>query len=373
MVNFWSEEQFHLKVRGLIKVYNRYLTKSRFKIGLECPTKLYYEGNKEYANQNIEDSFLLALAEGGFQVGELAKYYYAGGHMIGSLNYAESLAETNMLLQKDKVIIYEAAVQHDNFFVRTDILIKDSDQIKLIEVKAKSVDFTTEDGFLNKSGAIIPAWHAYLYDVAFQKYVLMKAFPGYKVSAYLMMADKNALCPTDGLNQKFKLSKNEQGRTFVTVSKDLSLEDLTMPILREIQVDGCCDLIYSQPIEAGDNSYSFVDYAKLLSESYKNNNKLRMPISSMCKDCEYRTTEEEDKAGLKNGFRECWKGCLGWSDEDFVDLTVLDIWNFRKKDKLINEGKIKLTSITEDDISPKEDDKPGLSTTERQWLQVQKE
>lgn len=354
-------------------MYNRYLTKSRFKIGLECPTKLYYEGNKEYANQNIEDSFLLALAEGGFQVGELAKYYYAGGHMIGSLNYAESLAETNMLLQKDKVIIYEAAVQHDNFFVRTDILIKDNDQIKLIEVKAKSVDFTTEDGFLNKSGAIIPAWHAYLYDVAFQKYVLMKAFPGYKVSAYLMMADKNALCPTDGLNQKFKLSKNEQGRTFVTVSKDLSLDDLIMPILREIQVDGCCDLIYRQPIEAGDNSYSFVDYAKLLSESYKNNNKLRMPISSMCKDCEYRTTEEEDKAGLKNGFRECWKVCLGWSDEDFVDLTVLDIWNFRKKDKLINEGKIKLTSITEDDISPKEDDKPGLSTTERQWLQVQKE
>ena len=94
MVNFWSEEQFHLKVRGLIKVSNRYLTKSRFKIGLECPTKLYYEGNKEYANQNIEDSFLMALAEGGFQVGELAKYYYAGGHMIGSLNYAESLAET---------------------------------------------------------------------------------------------------------------------------------------------------------------------------------------------------------------------------------------------------------------------------------------
>ena len=352
---------------------NRYLTKSRFKIGLECPTKLYYEGNKEYANQNIEDSFLLALAEGGFQVGELAKYYYAGGHMIGSLNYAESLAETNILLQKDKVIIYEAAVQYDNFFVRTDILIKDNEQIKLIEVKAKSVDFTTEDGFLSKSGAIIPAWHAYLYDVAFQKCVLMKAFPGYKVSAYLMMADKNALCPTDGLNQKFKLSKNEQGRTFVTASKDLSLEDLTMPILREIQVDGCCDLIYNQPIEAGDNSYGFVDYAKLLSESYKNNNKLRMPISSMCKDCEYRTTEEEDKAGLKNGFRECWKVCLGWSDEDFVDLTVLDIWNFRKKDKLINEGKIKLTSITEDDISPKEDDKPGLSTTERQWLQVQKE
>ena len=351
----------------------RYLTKSRFKIGLECPTKLYYEGNKEYANQDIEDSFLLALAEGGFQVGELAKYYYAGGHMIGSLNYAEAIAETNKLLQEDKVIIYEAAVQHENFFVRTDILIKDNEQIKLIEVKAKSVDFATEEGFLNKSGAITSEWHSYLYDVAFQKHVLMKAFPGYKVTAYLMMADKNSLCPTDGLNQKFKLSKNEQGRTFVTVSEDLSPEDLTPPILREIQVDGCCELIYSQPIEAGGNSYSFIDYAKLLSDSYNNNNKLQMPISSLCKNCEYRTTEEEAKAGMKSGFRECWKECLGWSDEDLVDSTVLDIWNFRKKDKLINEGKIKIRELTEEDISPKDDDKPGLSTTARQWLQVQKE
>ena len=51
----------------------RYLTKSRYKLGLECPTKLYYTGKSEYANQNIDDTFLLALADGGFQVGELAK------------------------------------------------------------------------------------------------------------------------------------------------------------------------------------------------------------------------------------------------------------------------------------------------------------
>lgn len=352
---------------------NRHLTKSRFKIGLECPTKLYYEGNKAYANQKIEDSFLLALAEGGFQVGELAKHYYAGGHMIGSLDYADALSETNSLLQREQVIIYEAAVQYADFFVRTDILIKDNDQIRLIEVKAKSADFTTEEGFLNKSGAVSSAWSPYLYDVAFQKYVLMKAFPGYNVSAFLMLADKNALCPTDGLNQKFKLSKNEQGRTFVTVSEALSPEDLTPPILRVIGVDGCCGLLWSQPIERGGKQYGFQDFAVLLAESYKNNNKLQMPIAALCKNCEYRTTAEEDKAGLKNGFRECWKECLGWSDADFADSTVLDIWNFRKKDKLINEGKIKLTAITEADVSPKEDDKPGLSLTERQWLQIQKE
>ena len=51
----------------------RYLTKSRFKMALECPTKLYYTGKPEYANTNNENEFLAMLADGGFQVGELAR------------------------------------------------------------------------------------------------------------------------------------------------------------------------------------------------------------------------------------------------------------------------------------------------------------
>ncbi len=62
-------------------------SKSRFSLALECPTKLFYIGEKEYANQSLEDSFLAALAEGGFQVGELAKQYFPGGHQIDTLDY----------------------------------------------------------------------------------------------------------------------------------------------------------------------------------------------------------------------------------------------------------------------------------------------
>ena len=72
-----------------------YLTKSRFKSALECPTKLFYTSNDDYANTMDENEFLMALAEGGFQVGELAKYYHPGGYDITSLKYKESLEETN--------------------------------------------------------------------------------------------------------------------------------------------------------------------------------------------------------------------------------------------------------------------------------------
>ena len=76
----------------------RYLTKSRFKLAEQCPTKLYYTRKKEYPDKSEEDSFLAALAEGGFQVGELAKCYFSGGTDIKALSYDEALNQTNELL-----------------------------------------------------------------------------------------------------------------------------------------------------------------------------------------------------------------------------------------------------------------------------------
>ena len=79
---------------------NRYLTKSRFKIAIDCPPKLYYCNKpNEYADNAIDDTFLAALAEGGFQVGELAKYLFCDDPRqeqitITELNYEKALEET---------------------------------------------------------------------------------------------------------------------------------------------------------------------------------------------------------------------------------------------------------------------------------------
>lgn len=70
----------------------RYLTKSRFRLATECPTKLFYTGKIEYANQNLDDSFLVALADGSFQVSALAQCCFPGGHDIKTLDYDEALA-----------------------------------------------------------------------------------------------------------------------------------------------------------------------------------------------------------------------------------------------------------------------------------------
>lgn len=350
----------------------RYLTKSRFKLATECPTKLFYTKKSEYADQSLDDNFLLALADGGFQVGELAKRYFPGGHNIKTLDYYEALAETNRLLQADKAVIYEAAIATDKLFIRVDILVKNGKRLSLYEVKAKSFDPEEECPFINKNGTICAGWIPYLYDVAFQKYVIRQALPQYKVKAFLMMADKSAVCPTDGLNQKFLLVKDRAGRRSVVVSERLNNADLTPPILCKVNVDAECDQIYAGAEGNADSSLSFEERVELFANHYASDTKIVSPISSTCADCEFTTTDLDEQRGLRSGRKECWKEVLGWNDEDFKCQTVLDVWNLRKKDKLIAAGCIKMSDLSEEDIGPKTDKKPGVSASERQWLQVQK-
>ena len=66
----------------------RLFTKSAFTTALECPRRLCYLDNSGYANQDLNDEFLMQLAEGGFQVGELAKVYV--DYYRGRLKYVMS-------------------------------------------------------------------------------------------------------------------------------------------------------------------------------------------------------------------------------------------------------------------------------------------
>ena len=66
------------QLNSITTAMTQYFTKSRFKLALDCPTKLYYASLPNvYNNLNVEDDFLQSLAEGGFQVGALAKIYRA--------------------------------------------------------------------------------------------------------------------------------------------------------------------------------------------------------------------------------------------------------------------------------------------------------
>lgn len=348
----------------------RFLTKSRFKVGAECPTKLYYMDHSEYANANEENTFLESLAEGGFQVGALAKLYFPEGTEVVSIDKSKSVADTKVLLEKKKSIIFEAAFQHDNLFLRADIIEKDSSSIKLIEVKAKSFDPIEHETFFTKKGTIKSEWEEYLLDVAFQKYVIQKCYPELSVTAYLMFVDKTKTATVDGLNQNFLISKNDSGRSEVKIKSGIRIGDLGEKILVKVNVDTEINFLWQQTYL---EKYSFAELVANFSKIIASDLKVPSTVGQHCKSCEFRTGSSNER-GLKSGFTECWSSKVKDPAELMDRALIFDIWNFRKAEKLISQGVLFADEVTEDDISPSQSkDGVGLSQSQRQWLQVQKE
>ena len=351
----------------------RYLTKSRFRQAIECPTKLYYtKKDNIYANVKLDDNFLKTLADGGFQVEELARLHYPNGVLIEDDRsvkdyYEHSLKITNKHLQKKEVTLYEAAFKFEKLFIRTDILIKKGNKVKLVEVKAKSFNSKEPHVFISNKGKINSSWKPYIYDLAFQKYVLKQAYPEFEVSAFLMMADKSKKASIDGLNQLFRITNNNK-RTGIDRMVD-SIELTGDSVLGEVNVDEVLNLIYADKDRIYDNM-NFHEMIKIFSSKYYKDEKINWPIGWHCKNCEFKTTKEE-KSDLRSGFKECWKEQSNLLDNQFNEPNIFDLWNFRSGKKILSTGKFLLRDLNEYDIGTATKAE-GFSTQHRQWVQVEK-
>ena len=324
----------------------KYLTKTLFKKGIECPLKL----TNDYESISEKNEFLDALADGGFQAEELSRLHYSPGVLIEHRDYANSLENTRELLNNTNSIIYEAAFLHDNLFVRTDILVKENNIIKVIEVKAKSFDSTAENIFKTNSGSIRPEWRTYLFDLAFQKYVVEKNYPEYKIESYLMLADKSKRATIDGLNQLFQITNDPNIRTGIK-RKVHSLVDTGNPIMEARNLSGLINDIIKK-----DNhkihGLSFLELVQNFTDLY--------------------TNEKEINWQNYNGHvcRECWIEQFSINEDNQKRPNIYELWQFRHQKKLFKSNIFFLDQLSKQDF----DDSSGtyLSVKNRQWLQIEK-
>lgn len=383
MSNKFGIDVFLLYICVVIKndVMKRLFTKSLFKLATECPTKpFYYKRRKDYGNANIDNEFMLALAEGGFQVGELAKCYYPDGVDVDTLDYDEALRITNELLERENVVIFEGAVQYRNCFVRVDIIVKRGNHIELIEVKSKSYTpnvfnennpyskdsiqkywqhgnniFEDEADILYaKCYDIRSEWKPYIYDVTFQHYVMVNAFPQYEIIPYLMMADKSKVATVNGLNQYFQIFEKENGRKGVKIVGDTS--NLGGRILSKMEVQKYFSFVYSNFTKEG-----FAETVENWSNAYVNDIKIEGEACDKCFKCQFKYKGEDKKSGFQECFNSFFEGEI-----DYSKPMIDEIWNYRYKSTLLQGGKLYLDQVEESYIGS---DTP---TKQRQLLQVVK-
>ena len=347
------------------------LTKSRFKTALECPNKLFFTSKKEYANNKSEDPFMQALASGGFQVEALARLHYPNGIFIDTENYEYDRAVqlTDEALLQDNVIIYEAAFQYNGLFIRTDIIVKKGNTIKLIEVKAKSFNPNEENNFIGARGGLVSSWKSYLFDLTFQKYVTQKAFPQFQYEAYLLMADKTKTASVGGLNQLFRIPNKGNPRTDI-IQRVQSLNEIGNSVLSETNVDSIINDIISDKYKYYEN-LNFDEAIETFKKAYQTDTYLNWPTQySACKKCEFKTTPEQEKEGMLSGFKHCLSKQLKWTEKEFNKPNAMQIWNFRGKN-LMEENRLLMEQLTEEDINIKPE-VGRMAPSERQWIQVEK-
>lgn len=361
------------------------LTKSLFTTSLGCPRKLYYAVHKEqYDNTNSDNDFMRSLAEGGIQVGALARHYYFSKYKsfaqyyIETKNKDKALRQTAEAMREQNAVIAEAAFEWNGCFVRVDVLVKRGATIQLIEVKSSSLQQKDEEKIANvtKKGEVNSAYRKYIYDLAFQKYVVENAL-GEKVEGYLMLINTDKQCDVDGLNQMIRINTKTQE------IDESGLKNYTPPtdenewLLLPCDMNQVCDaIIENRTTEQSEYiGTTFTDYVEILLDSLRNDTAIPPRISSQCKTCEFRSS---DKA--RSGYHRCWRECAGFTDVDFEKPHTLELWGgkgFRKAKQLIEERKYFLADLTPIDYFTPKDSEITLDMCEfngssRRQMQIEK-
>jgi hypothetical protein len=316
------------------------LTKSDFLIAKECPTKLYY---RKLGMPTSEDGneFRNMLAESGYAVGKMAQLYYPKGVLAGSdINTEAAIEATKALLESENITLFEATIKHGAMLVRIDILQKEGNTLRIIEVKSKSFSTSKFSGEEAKGNKYFGSeWNSVLHDVAFQKLVLASAYPEAVIESWLMLPDKDKITNIEGLSSMFVLQETTNGAertdynlTFTGDAEKLCQEGL----LSKVRVDK-----FITPAMAAE-AYNYEQ--AVLAKS-----KIQVPISTKCNNCNYTVTNAKFP---KSGYEQCW-GDLAYKEPHILKLSYLGSINKKDKivDKLIQKGKVLQTDIPKEILS----------------------
>ena len=364
-----------------------FLSKSRFKLALECPAKLNYTGRKDYVNQNDTNDMLKGLAEGGHQIGKLAQWIYSKDAAerripyfeITASDWQEQIKQTEGYLQHDNVVLFEPTFVVDHFLVRVDVLVKNGNHVQLIEVKSKSFDSKKSTFPRDDKRVVRSEYLPYLQDVAFQTMVVRLAQPTWQISSALMMPDKAFNTSTPNLHELFKVTLQPAlgGRTQVEVAMPALTIAIDHQFLQCINVDTEVEALINGTLTTTSQSQKIASIgdAAQWADLYAAQTLITAELHpTRCGNCEFYCDQPTDE--LRSGFHECWLRAKvpGFTTETKREETVLGLYNDRVvKGKVMKSGKYLLSDLHEDDLGQVDTssaDEAKIANNQRQFMQV---
>ena len=337
----------------------RTLSKSDYLLARTCEAKLYFREHS-YPDNRAWNPYLDLLAEGGYMVEALAKARYPEGTQLeyGGDPIA-AFERTREYLSRDSVTLFEATLLASRRLARVDILQKNGDTIRLIEVKAKSFHGDEHAASLADEGygvfrgsrkpfPVIAKWQPKIEDVAYQMLILEQMLPGVKVQPYLILVDLSKRAELDNVPGFFEIEERiapDGTRRVHTARFKGDAEALTqLDLLTEVDVSAEVASVRDE-VEA-----AAARFESLLDEPFSSFERSR---GVPCQKCEFNLGEAIDR----NGFRECW-GELADARPHVLDLfsvgTVTAADGRPVIEWLLDSGKACLHDIPEERLVRKD-------------------
>lgn len=112
------------------------LTKRDYLAGTQCHRLLWWQRHEPGATELQPDQVLRDLFDQGRQVGALAQQRFPGGVLIAPGSREERAQRTAEAIAAGATVLFEASFMADGLFVACDILVREGDGWRLIEVKS---------------------------------------------------------------------------------------------------------------------------------------------------------------------------------------------------------------------------------------------
>ena len=169
-----------------------HLTKSKYLHGLQCRKRLWYEKNHPERKANISRSQQRKFDQGE-EVGILARKCFPEGVLIDAIDPLVSVERTKETINRGHTCIFEASFIFNGVLVKCDVLQKEADSWRVVEVKASTVKAWFRASKKEKE--------KYLNDLAIQKYVLTGH--GLSISKTQLMLINSKACVYPDLSNLF--------------------------------------------------------------------------------------------------------------------------------------------------------------------------
>ncbi len=340
-----------------------YFTKHLFRTGLGCLTKLYYKA-KDYPESREGRPFIEHAILNKKLLKSLVHSIYPSGKFINGRNISQSAEQTKRLLNSKECIVFDAIFTHKRMMARLPVVLKSGDHLTVMHIQTKAFN-ARKHSLLDRNGKLHSKWRKYLFDFAYQLYILQEEYPDFSVLPLLVLPDKSSYAQSSELPGILKPFESESIASDIPTSNQQLLVklDVSDPLKKIWQDSDFAD----EHFQKG----SFEETLFYLRDIYLMQERVDPEVGTKCKECEFRIASSRVEEGEISGFKECWEPQKSVESESDHIFDLIGAGT----QKWLDEGKYFQQDIEEESVLPIKfitESTNKISAQMRQSLQIHK-